>query len=241
MTSLQRISWPRIFAEGIAIVVSILLAFGIQAWWELRNQRLALQSDLSALVDEFHATRMTLQSSLDWHRRIEAAAKELQQRLQTGNPSSPVIIPDTLIALVLAMPTLDLPTADLQHLQAAVDFSAVEDSELTQRLIAFSRVVEDQNDAEDRGSQLVRTRLAAELDRQVDISEIWMSLPDFVLGRDTPVYEGTTAVSPTSTLRSMLGERAFYSWDAAFGAERAITRANRVIEALEAYVAADTL
>jgi len=30
----RSIPWPRILAEGVAIVLSILLAFGIQAWGE---------------------------------------------------------------------------------------------------------------------------------------------------------------------------------------------------------------
>jgi hypothetical protein len=41
----RSIPWPRILAEGGAIVVSILLAFGIQAWWEGAqelNERLTL-------------------------------------------------------------------------------------------------------------------------------------------------------------------------------------------------------
>jgi hypothetical protein len=35
----RSIPWPRILAEGGAIVVSILFAFGIQAWWEGRQER----------------------------------------------------------------------------------------------------------------------------------------------------------------------------------------------------------
>ena len=35
----RSIPWPRILAEGVAIVVSILLAFGIQAWWEDSQDR----------------------------------------------------------------------------------------------------------------------------------------------------------------------------------------------------------
>jgi hypothetical protein len=35
----RQIPWPRIFAAGVAIVVSILLAFGIQGWWEGRQEQ----------------------------------------------------------------------------------------------------------------------------------------------------------------------------------------------------------
>jgi len=29
-----QIPWLRVFVEGVVIVVSILLAFGLQAWWD---------------------------------------------------------------------------------------------------------------------------------------------------------------------------------------------------------------
>ena len=29
--------WPRLLVEGVAIVASILLAFGIDAWWQDRQ------------------------------------------------------------------------------------------------------------------------------------------------------------------------------------------------------------
>ena len=33
------IPWLRVFIEGVVIVGSILLAFGLQAWWEGRQER----------------------------------------------------------------------------------------------------------------------------------------------------------------------------------------------------------
>jgi len=47
-----RIPWPRMFAEALAIVVSILLAFGIQAWWEERQDRAVEQALLTGLVED---------------------------------------------------------------------------------------------------------------------------------------------------------------------------------------------
>ncbi len=34
-----QIPWLRVFVEGVVIVGSILLAFGIQAWWDERQER----------------------------------------------------------------------------------------------------------------------------------------------------------------------------------------------------------
>ena len=53
MTITRKINWPRILAEGTVIVVSILLAFGIEAWWEETNQEEQRQSHISALIRDF--------------------------------------------------------------------------------------------------------------------------------------------------------------------------------------------
>ena len=53
MDKFRNIPWSRIFAEGTAIVVSILLAFWIQAWWENRQQQQEEHAILTSLIDEF--------------------------------------------------------------------------------------------------------------------------------------------------------------------------------------------
>ena len=42
MQDSQTIDWKRITAEAAAVIVSILIAFGIDAWWQERNERIAL-------------------------------------------------------------------------------------------------------------------------------------------------------------------------------------------------------
>jgi hypothetical protein len=58
------IHWPRLFAEGAAIVVSILLAFALNAWWARVQAAeaetvilLGLQNDFEATVAELGRTR----------------------------------------------------------------------------------------------------------------------------------------------------------------------------------------
>jgi len=70
MNTVRQISWPRIFAEGGAIVVSILLAFWVDAWWDDRQEQIELQELLSAVLDDF-------QESIGWveNRRSFASAR----------------------------------------------------------------------------------------------------------------------------------------------------------------------
>lgn len=52
MANSNHIPWTRLTIEGGAIVVSILLAFWIDAWWDSRNEQIALNEDLSTLGQE---------------------------------------------------------------------------------------------------------------------------------------------------------------------------------------------
>ena len=65
MATSPKIPWPRILAEGAAIVVSILLAFGIEAWWTERQAReeertilTILQAEFVRLEDQVHYSRL---------------------------------------------------------------------------------------------------------------------------------------------------------------------------------------
>jgi hypothetical protein len=51
----RQIPWLRVFVEGVVIVGSILLAFGIDAWWEERQEGVeellkVLRPELAAVV-----------------------------------------------------------------------------------------------------------------------------------------------------------------------------------------------
>ena len=53
MSISQNIPWKRLFAEGFVIIVSILLAFLIDAWWNDRLEHQREREQLSAMRIEF--------------------------------------------------------------------------------------------------------------------------------------------------------------------------------------------
>ena len=57
MTTHQKLPWKRLFAEGTAIVLSILLAFAIDAWWEDRSDQQAEQLLFQRLKADFTEIR----------------------------------------------------------------------------------------------------------------------------------------------------------------------------------------
>ena len=55
MPDASQIPWKSITVESVAIVVSILLAFAIDAWWEERQERRFEQEALVSLKSEYES------------------------------------------------------------------------------------------------------------------------------------------------------------------------------------------
>ena len=62
---LSVIQWPRIFAEGTAIVLSILLAFAVDAWWQERREQANYRAQVETLLSEFKESKIQLERQLD--------------------------------------------------------------------------------------------------------------------------------------------------------------------------------
>lgn len=130
----QRIPWRRVVVEGLAIVVSILLAFGIEAWWSERQEGLRRHALMEDLEAEVVSNLAGLENAVARQRlrveRIEIILKEL-----TPEPSG--ISRDSLIALqsdVLVNPSYDPSWGILNLLIQSGDLALLENRELRARL-----------------------------------------------------------------------------------------------------------
>jgi hypothetical protein len=101
MSNKFKISWPKIAAEGMAIVVSILLAFWIQAWWENRQVRSEEVVALNQLKVEFETNARLLREKRQTQQFIYDAARHLLE-LTADKSGSVLDIPrvsDSIMAI----------------------------------------------------------------------------------------------------------------------------------------------
>ena len=77
MDQIRQLPWLRITAEGTAIVISILLAFSIEAWWQARGEMDQEREHLQALLDDFKATKDEIQDWRQFHLAVEKSTKAL--------------------------------------------------------------------------------------------------------------------------------------------------------------------
>ena len=79
MTETQPLPWKRLFAEAAAIVVSILLAFAIDTWWDDRGDRHAERLLLQRLQADFEGISSALAFTETEHRETSAGCIALMK------------------------------------------------------------------------------------------------------------------------------------------------------------------
>lgn len=77
-SAIEKISWRRILVEASVIVGSILLAFGIDAWWDARMELAEEQRYLEGLDAEFTENIDILESVIARHEQFAGLFDRLQ-------------------------------------------------------------------------------------------------------------------------------------------------------------------
>lgn len=145
----------RTLAEGAAIVVSILLAFGVQAWWEDRRESTELEGMLALLLGEVTRNIDMLATAVDAHRELQVAIIASQEAgswyALPSNPFFPVEVfnPDN---------------GAFEALIASGLIGQIEDLELRVLISSLPGLVGDLEEKESRAvarRELARNRLAS--------------------------------------------------------------------------------
>jgi hypothetical protein len=199
----RQIPWPRIFAEGVAIVVSILLAFGIQAWWEGRQERTVEQEWLMRLAVEFEAVESALVTWQGYHRGVRRAAEALLDH--TGPTPSASLEADSIGALIWAMSygwTLDPPTATLSSLESS-GLELLSSRELQLQLASWRSDLEDLQFQEQVMVRYVYEILQTYINSHAAYRSISFYSRDSIFARDLGRFD--------NGLASLLSDREFES------------------------------
>jgi len=83
----DKFNWMRICVEGAVIVVSILLAFSIDAWWDNKQDREDEMVVLSALLTEFEQIRTNVDDILKFQVAILDSVRQLLRLSVDENPT----------------------------------------------------------------------------------------------------------------------------------------------------------
>ena len=127
------IPWKRITAEGAAIVLSILLAFAIDAKWQDYLARVEEHSILSSIKAELDANLATIDKQLSYHNAMNAVIKRLFDASDGILDLSPTVL-DSHIHEVSFWSRSGFNTGTINSLSQGGKLSIVADTELRSEL-----------------------------------------------------------------------------------------------------------
>lgn len=202
-------SWRRPVVEGVVIVASILLAFGIDAWWANVQERKEEALVLRALETEFRKNLAELQSVHGVHARYAQELGELVSRLDSQPDGSSLEASDSELRPLISFRTADPATGTLSTLLASGRIDLIQNEELQHALAAWPAVVEDVAEDERLVRDFVHGQLVTGIVNDLDVGRLlvnWSQLG--AAGATVSVTEGgilALRVSPMS--RALIGER----------------------------------
>ena len=137
-----RIPWSRLVAEGAVIVVSILLAFAIDATWAVRAERVREAAVLEGLVRDFERHQAVITASISaFEGRLEAADRLLAYIGPRAEADAPEI--ERALAVVCMASPVRFQAGTLEALIGSEGLALLRDQELRSHLAAWSQLVTD--------------------------------------------------------------------------------------------------
>lgn len=180
MSNKFEISWPRIVAEGAAIVVSILLAFWIQAWWENEQVRLDEVVALNQLQVEFETNARLLREKRQTQQYIYDAARYLLELTADENGSNLDVprVADSVMAIT-EVRTFDAEVGALFSLINSGKLGILQSNELRSSLAAWPALISDLSEDEMGTWNYVDSSILPYIDSRSSVRSLMALSPDY--------------------------------------------------------------
>ncbi len=165
MANTRQIPWNRILIEGAVIVVSILLAFSIDAWWNNRIEQQREREQLKSMRAEFQASLPGLDAVLT---SVQGHAENVKSfiALLKAAGDEPVLIPGHLLGSAITWRTSDVSISTLDALMASGDLNLLRNVELRANLAGLPAFLLDVTEDEIIAKNFAETVMSVFLARE---------------------------------------------------------------------------
>jgi hypothetical protein len=181
MSRAREIPWLRILAEGTAIVVSILLAFWIQAWWDSRSDANQEQALLLALSEDFTEAQRLLSYDKSMHNMTARAGEQLITFGETGKvPEADQNGVDLLISRHFARQTFDPPMGTVESVLGSGRIDLLTSQELIAELTKWSSVVTALRNSEIEARDHFYDQFYPYLASRINVKDMDKGYPEFL-------------------------------------------------------------
>jgi len=160
--------WRRTMLESLAIILSILLAFAIDAGWDEFKERNQENAFLVSLLSDYKETRSRIDESTDAHMKFINSGRQLLSFHGGDSPNiEPQAIEKMLAAVFYEFNTMYLPSGSRDALFAAGDIEIISNEKLRSMLAAWPTIVADQSEDDSIIVYDVMNNMAPYLNRKV--------------------------------------------------------------------------
>ena len=207
MANQTNLTWARVLAEGSAIVVSILLAFGIQAWWEERLERTAE----AELLDRLHAEFMTNLARIDereFYQIVLLRGEELFMQIKDARKAGQetIMVSGSTLRWFARAPTYEADTPILDGLISAGQLEIIEDRNVQSVLATWERELRDYTAFAERARRYADESLLPALYRRGAIGDVLMFSPSSQSSND-PALEAGVQIRVDDELKGIVAGR----------------------------------
>jgi hypothetical protein len=169
VSRLRQLNWRSALLDGFAVLVGILLAFSIDAWWDLRNQREEADSYLAAVETELISNREALTEELEMIRSWVLESEGFLNNVVAPNASPTYEQVREMVWKTGPNRTTPIARAAIDDLMSSGGFQVIESPQVRRALADYVRALDnDASELED-----VRDFFFTEFDweRTLEVSE----------------------------------------------------------------------
>lgn len=215
MASRSNIAWGRLFAESAAIVVSILLAFAIDAWWADRQDRVEEVRILEALKAEFEDNARRLPDRVFNHQRSADSAAALLEAFRPAVRSGPVAVKKYLVLYASDYGSFDPSRGAFDAMLQSDGLRYIQNPEIRRALAEWPSYLNDAIENETLLRTIWGPRLFGEFSKHIDMGLMSDMEACYDPGTDAVCPETEIYVKPTLELIGSLVPVRGYTHEAA--------------------------
>jgi hypothetical protein len=230
--------------EGLVIVMSILAAFSIDAWWDSHQEQRREHEILAGLRADFQASRPGLESRLDLARRMASGTGGLLNLTRDQQIPATVDVPGPLVLAVLGGPTYEPSTNTLDSAVASGEIELLRDANIRAELANWRRILSDTGEDEREVRRITNEQLIPLLSRSLDLRPYfdavlsWSGGDPYAAGRlikdqSRSVPAGSAALLVDTEIIAALSMRKFYVEFAAADLEELLASLDRLVALLD--------
>ena len=183
--------------EMFVVVTSILIAFGLDAWWDSTVERRQERDLLGSLLTEFRRNEPQLALRISNHQRLAANAEALADAL-SGSGASQATVPDSLLLSLFVAPTFDPTLGALEEAQSSGGTGLIQNAELRVLLSAWPGLLRDAREEERLAQELVQNGLYSALTATVNVADLMTEGGAWLTGQPSETLHGSERSVPVT-------------------------------------------